>query len=70
VNGPLPTRPVPYVGMDVEVVRLGASRPGVVEEVRDDGRTLIVGGEAFSLSRLTAHYVRAGDPYYGVRLRL
>jgi hypothetical protein len=56
--------------MAVEIVRLGASRPAVVEEVRDDGRTLIVAGEAYALSRLTAHYVRAGDPYYGVRLRL
>ncbi|MDX6692027.1 MAG: hypothetical protein QOG15_3484 [Solirubrobacteraceae bacterium] len=70
MSAPRPTRPLPHVGMDVEIVRLGASRPAVVEEVRDEGRTLIVAGEAYTLSRLTAHYVRAGDPYYGVRLRL
>jgi len=38
--------------------------------VRDGGRTLIVAGEAFVLSPLTAHHVRAGQPNYGVRLRL
>jgi hypothetical protein len=61
---------MPHVGMDVEIVHLGARTPAVVEEIRDGGRTLIVGGEAFVLSPLTAHFVRAGEPYYGVRLRL
>ncbi len=56
--------------MQVEVVHLGAAVPAVVEEVRGGGRTLVVDGETFVLSRLTAHYVRAGEPYYGVRLRL
>jgi hypothetical protein len=56
--------------MEVGIVHLGATRHGVVEEVRDGGRTLIVGGEAYVLSRLTAHFVREGEPYYGVRLRL
>lgn len=51
-------------------MHLGAAVPAVVEEVRDGGRTLVVGGETFVLSPLTAHYVRAGEPYYGVRLRL
>jgi hypothetical protein len=61
---------MPRVGLEVEIVHLGASAPAVVEAVHDDGRTLIVAGEAFVLSPLTAHYVRAGEPYYGVRLRL
>ena len=61
---------MPRVGLEVEIVHLGATIAGVVEEVRDEGRTLVVAGQAFVLSALTAHYVRAGDPYYGVRLRL
>jgi hypothetical protein len=56
--------------MDVEIVHLGATRDAVVEDVRDGGRTLIVAGEAYVLSPLTANFVRAGHPYYGVRLRL
>ena len=56
--------------MKVAVVHLGAAVPAVVAEVRDGGRTLVVDGQAFVLSPLTAHYVRAGEPYYGVRLRL
>lgn len=63
-------RPLPYVGMEVDVVHLGTSTPAIVDELRDGGRTLIVAGEAYVLSRLTAQYVRAGEPYYGVRLRL
>ncbi|MGI8729055.1 MAG: hypothetical protein ACR2LK_03550 [Solirubrobacteraceae bacterium] len=65
-----PSRRVPLVGMDVAIVHLGVSTPAIVEEVRDGGRTIIAGGETFTLSRLTAHFVRAGDPYYGVRLAL
>ena len=61
---------MPRVGLEVEIVHLGATEPAVIDAVRDGGRTLIVDGEAFVLSRLTAHYVRAGQPYYGVRLRL
>jgi hypothetical protein len=56
--------------LEVEVVHLGTTIPAVVEEIRDAGRTLIVAGDAYVLSPLTAHYVRAGDPYYGVRLHL
>lgn len=63
-------RPVPHAGMEVEIVHLATSTPACVDEVRDGGRTLIVGGEPYVLSPLTAHYVRAGQPYYGVRLRL
>ena len=56
--------------MEVGIVHLGVTTPALVEEVRDEGRTVVAGGETFELSRLTAHYVRAGDPYYGVRLAL
>ncbi len=65
-----PSRRVPTVGMEVAIVHLGVATPAVVEEIRDGGRTLVAGGETFELSRLTAHFVRAGDPYYGVRLAL
>lgn len=64
------TRTLPHVGLEVDVVHLGATTPALIEEVRDGGRTLIAAGDAYVLSALTAHYVRAGEPYYGVRLRL
>jgi peptidase E len=56
--------------MAVAIIHLGVRTPAVVEEIRDDGRTIVAGGETFELSQLTAHFVRAGDPYYGVRLAL
>ena len=56
--------------MAASIVHLGVRTPAVVEEVRDHGRTVVAGGQTFELSRLTAHFVRAGDPYYGVRLAL
>jgi hypothetical protein len=56
--------------MQVAIVHLGMTTPAVVEEVLEGGRTLVAGGVRFELSRLTAHFVRSGDPYYGVRLAL
>jgi hypothetical protein len=70
VTAPRSSRPLPRVGMEATIVHLGVRTPAVVEQVLDDGRTLVAGGETFELSRLTAHFVRAGDPYYGVRLAL
>lgn len=64
------SRPVPYAGMPVTVMHLGAEEDAVVEEVRDDGRTLVVGGAPFTLRRLNGWYVREGEPYYGTRLLL
>jgi hypothetical protein len=64
------SRPIPYVGMRVRVVHLGAVEHGVVEDVRDDGRTLVVDGETYTLRRLNGRFVRAGEPYYGTRLLL
>ena len=63
-------RPVPYVGMPVRVAHLGRMDASAVEEVRDEGRTLVVDGRAHTLRRLTGHYVAEGEPYYGVRLVL
>jgi hypothetical protein len=64
------TRPAPYVGMPVQVVHLGRTDEGVVDEVREGGRTLVVEGVAYSLRRLTGEYVADGQPYYGVRVVL
>jgi hypothetical protein len=63
-------RPVPAIGMEVSVIHLGGEEDGVVEDVRDGGRTVVVSGEAFALHRMTGHWVRVGDPYYGRRLSL
>ncbi len=70
LRAPRSSRLVPCVGMAVAIVHLGVRMPAVVEEVRDGGRTVVAGGETFELSELTAHFVRTGDPYYGVRLAL
>ena len=67
---PSPSRPVPYVGMPVRVVHLGDVEDGVVSEVSDDGRTLTVDGRRYTLRRVNGHFVREGEPYYGVRLAL
>jgi hypothetical protein len=63
-----PSRPMPYVGMPVRVVHLGTTESATVDAVLDDGRTLVVASESYTLRRLTGHFVRAQDPYYGVRL--
>lgn len=69
-QAPRATRPLPRVGMEVGIVHLGVTTPAVVEQVLDGGRRVVAGGETFELSRLTARFVRTGDPYYGVRLAL
>jgi hypothetical protein len=56
--------------MPVGVVHLGGVVPGTIEEVRDEGRTLVVDGNAYTLRRLTGHFVREDHPYYGTRLSL
>ena len=40
------------------------------DEIRDEGRTLVVRGQTFSLRRLTGHFVLDGEPYYGTRVSL
>ncbi len=64
------SRPVPHVGMDVVVLHLGIAEPATIEEIRDEGRTLVVRGQTFSLRRLTGHFVLDGEPYYGTRVSL
>jgi hypothetical protein len=54
--------------MPVRVAHLGRMDASVVEDVRDGGRTLVVDGRAYTLRRLTGHFVADGEPYYGVRL--
>ena len=67
---PRPSRPVPYVGMPVRIEHFGASERAVIERVGEEGRVLVVGGESYTLRRLTGHFVREGEPYYGTRLVL
>ena len=62
------SRPLPYVGMAVRVVYLGAVEEGVIDEVHDDGRTLVVGAERFTLRRVNGRFVREPEPPYGTRL--
>jgi hypothetical protein len=56
--------------MAARVIRLGTEEPCVIEEVRDGGRVLLAAGMTFALHPMTGRFVRAGDPYYGVRLVL
>ena len=63
-----PSRTLPYAGMPVRIMHFGSEEPATVEEVRDDGRTLIVAGQVFTLRQVGAQYVREGEPSYGTRL--
>ena len=54
--------------MAVRVVHLGAVEPAVIDEVRDEGRTLVVAGHCYTLRRVNGHFVREGEPSYGTRL--
>jgi hypothetical protein len=65
-----PSRVQPHVGMEVRLVHLGAIETGRIAEIRDDGRTLVVGERTFTLRRLNGHFVLEGEPYYGTRLLL
>jgi hypothetical protein len=67
---PQPSRRAPYPGMAVQVMRFGTVEAAIVEEVRDEGRTLVVGGAAYTLRPVNAHYVLEGEPSYGTRLLL
>lgn len=61
-------RVLPVPGMRVRVRTLGSAREARIDEVAQDGRALRVGEEWFDLHRLTAKFVRRGEPYYGTRL--
>jgi hypothetical protein len=56
--------------MPVSVMHLGVTEAAEVDEVLDDGRTLVVGTETFTLRRINGWFVRDGEPYYGTRLLL
>jgi hypothetical protein len=56
--------------MPVLVEHLGSVERDVISSVEDDGRTLVVGGDRYTLRRLNGRFVREGQPYYGVRLVL
>lgn len=56
--------------MPVRVMHLGITVAAKIDEVRDDGRTLVVGTDTFTLRRINGWFVREGEPYYGTRLLL
>lgn len=56
--------------MPARIIRLGHVEGGVVEEVRDGGRTLVVNGQTFTLRELTGQFALEDGPWYAVRLRL
>jgi hypothetical protein len=67
------SRSLPRVGDRAVLVRMGLRREAEVIAV--DGAALVVcdeeGAETeFALNELTGHWVRRGDPYYGLRLLL
>lgn len=68
-----PSRHVPQVGDEAEIVHLAARDAAVVTAA--DGRSVEVmtdGGEhhVFELNRVTANFVRRGEPYWGTRLTI
>jgi hypothetical protein len=56
--------------MPVRVMHLGMAKPALVEAMSDDGRTLTVEGDRYTLRLLNGRFVREDLPYYGVWLSL
>jgi hypothetical protein len=54
--------------MPVRIVYLGAVEEAVIDEVRDGGRTVVAGGDRFTLRRVNGRFVREDEPPYGTRL--
>ncbi len=65
-----PSRPMPAVGMPVRIQHFGSSEPGVIEDVLDEGRVIVVAGRRYRLHPSTAKFVAEGEPYYGTRVQL
>jgi hypothetical protein len=69
----MPPRRAPFVGAPVTVILLARRVPGIVEEVHDEGRRLVVLTDdgavmSFTLSRGRAHFVEEGSGSTGARL--
>jgi hypothetical protein len=56
--------------MPVRIMHLGVTEAATVDQVLDDGRTLVVGADTFTLRRINGWFVRREEPYYGTRLLL
>lgn len=54
--------------MPVRIIHLGVVEDGVIEEVRDGGREILVNGALFTLRELTGQFVLATEPWYGTRV--
>ena len=61
---------MPVVGMSVRIQHFASSEPGVIEEVLDEGRVIVVAGRRYRLHPSTAKFVAEGEPYYGTRVQL
>ena len=61
---------MPAVGMPVRIQHFGSSEQGVIEEVLDEGRVIVVAGRRYRLHPSTAKFVAEGEPYYGTRVQL
>lgn len=56
--------------MSARIHHLAVVEHGTVEEVRDGGRTIVIGGEEFTLRTVNGRFVRASEPWYGTRAAL
>jgi hypothetical protein len=56
--------------MTVRVMHLGTTEDAVIDAVSNDGRTLLVAGEQYTLRALNGKFVHANQPYYGTWLSL
>jgi hypothetical protein len=54
--------------MPVRIVHLGVMEDALIDAVLDEGRTLVVRGERYTLRPVNARYVREAEPSYGTRL--
>jgi hypothetical protein len=68
----MPVRRPPHIGQHVRVVFLGATVPGVIDEIDEQERRLLVLTEegeeiTFALSRATGQFIADGSPT-GARL--
>jgi hypothetical protein len=60
----------PEAGNPVLLEHFGHVRHAVIDSVCDDGRTLVIHGERYTLRKLTGKFVAEGEHYWGTRARL
>lgn len=67
-----PSRPFPVVGASAEIMGPEGWRTVTLQEVHEEGRTLVAAGRRFTLRRLTGEWTEEGRANWegGARLRL